>query len=263
MKRFIFKIELTVIIGIGLSIFIIKYAIGTEYIMQLFWNPPSIALVLGGVIAATTIHFPNTQFRQIFSRLIVALSFKSKHKLIEDIDNLVDIATTVQANGMASIMPKIETCTDHFLKLGLTLLYDNVPTKELEILLKDTILYTKKRHLQGISFFHTMAQYSPAFGLFGTVIGLIKLLSDLGDPELFGQSMALAMVTTFYGLFFANFIFSPIAGRLQILSDEENIQKEMLVLGILCISKKERPYLIKEKMQTFLSKKDRKILWKK
>ena len=75
--------------------------------------------------------------------------------------------------------------------------------------------------------------------------------------------MALAMVTTLYGLFFANFIFTPIAGRLQILSDEENIQKEMLVLGISCISKKERPYLIKEKMQTFLSKKDRKILWKK
>jgi chemotaxis protein MotA len=108
-----------------------------------------------------------------------------------------------------------------------------------------------------------MANYSPAFGLLGTVVGLIKLLSNLGDPEQFGHGMALAMVTTFYGLFFANFIFSPIAGRLQTLSDEEHMQKEMITIGLVSIAKNESTYLMKEKLQNFVSKKQRKKLWEK
>ena len=134
---------------------------------------------------------------------------------------------------------------------------------ELYALLKENIFYTKRRHTQGISFFQTMANYAPSFGLLGTVIGLIKLLSNLDSPELFGQGMALAMVTTFYGLFFSNFIFGPIAGRLQTLSDEEHLQKEMITIGLLCISKNESSFLIKEKLQNFISKNARRRLWKK
>ena len=263
MKKSYFGIHLTFVVGIALSLFIIKYSIGIDNIMTLFWEPKSMVLVLGGVIAATQMHFTDTQFHKLFSRLTVVFSMKAQHSLVRDVNYLADISSEIQAKGITAISSDIENCKDPFLKLGLNLLYDNVSADELGDLLKENIFYTKRRHFQGISFFQTMANYSPAFGLLGTVVGLIKLLSNLGDPEQFGHGMALAMVTTFYGLFFANFIFSPIAGRLQTLSDEEHMQKEMITIGLVSIEKNESTYLMKEKLQNFVSKKQRKKLWEK
>ena len=121
----------------------------------------------------------------------------------------------------------------------------------------------KKRHLQSFSFFESLANYAPAFGLLGTVIGLIKLLANLQSPEQLGQGMAIAMVTTFYGLALANLLFLPISGRLRLLSFQEILQKEMLLVGVVSISNNESSYVVKEKMQMFLSKQERKALWKK
>ena len=133
----------------------------------------------------------------------------------------------------------------------------------MEIILLENIKYIQKRHSLGILFFETMGKNSPAFGLFGTVVGLIKLLSDLGSPELFGASMAMAMVTTFYGLFFSYLVFNPIAGRLKILSFEESLHKEMLMVGVLGLANNDQSFVVKEKMALFLTEKERKKLWKK
>ena len=179
-----------------------------------------------------------------------------------DIDHIVYLSNKIQNNGLASISDDINGCQDHFLKIGLQLIYDDVPIEKIRPLLNRNVNYIRQRHQQGIAFFETMSQYAPAFGLFGTVIGLIKLLADLGSPELFGQSMALAMVTTFYGLFFANFIFTPIAGRLKVLSDQESLQKEMLIIGLEGLANNESAYILKEELQLFLSNKERNKIWK-
>ena len=128
--------------------------------------------------------------------------------------------------------------------------------------LRDNIDYMKKRHSQGIRFFEQMAKYAPGFGLLGTLIGLIMMLAQLDDPATLGPSMSVALVTTFYGVLLSNLVFLPLAGRLQISSTEEVLQKEMFLEGVICISKEESGYLIREKMAMLLPEKERKKLQK-
>ena len=256
-------LDITLMIGIILAFALNAYAIGFQYIIELFWNPSSLIIVLGGVIAATHLQFPDTQFKKSISRLRVAFSMKQTQNFLVDIDYISDLSRKIRVQGIDSIQSDIDSQKDHFLKISLQLLVNKVPSHELELILLENIKYIQKRHSLGILFFETMGKNSPAFGLFGTVIGLIKLLADLSSPEMFGQSMALAMVTTFYGLLFAYLVFSPIAGRLKVLSYEESLQKEMLLVGIIALANNDAPYVIKEKMQLFLTDKERKKLWTK
>jgi chemotaxis protein MotA len=120
----------------------------------------------------------------------------------------------------------------------------------------------ESRHDQGIRFFEQLAKYAPGFGLIGTLIGLIIMLSNLDDPQTLGPSMSVALITTFYGCLLSNLLFLPLAGRLRISSNEEIIQKEMLLEGLICISKEESSYMIREKMSMLLPEKERKKLEK-
>lgn len=261
-KKRRFGIDVTLMIGVILAFVLNGYAIGMDYILELFWNPPSLIIVLGGVIAATHLQFPDTQFKKIFSRLRIAFSIKQTQNFIIDINFMSELGKKVRVQGIESIQEDIDQQNDHFLKSSLQLLVDKVSSHDLELILLENIKYIQKRHSLGILFFETMGKYAPAFGLFGTVVGLIKLLSDLSSPELFGQSMAMAMVTTFYGLLLSYLVFNPIAGRLKVLSFEESLQKEMLLVGILALANNDPPYVIKEKMQLFLTDKERRKLWK-
>ena len=262
-RKFNFGIDITLIIGIIGFFTLNLYSIGVEYVLEIFWNPASMAIVLGGVFTAAHIQFPDTQFRKLFSRLKVCFTFKQKHNYINDIDYVSGLSRKIRKTGIESIQPDVDKCKDHFLKISLQLLIDKVTPHDLERILLENIRYIQKRHVLGILFFETMGKYAPGFGLFGTVVGLVKLLSDLSNPEIFGQSMAMAMVTTFYGLLFAYLLFNPIAGRLRVLSYEEAMQKEMLTVGITSLAQGDQPYVIKEKMQLFLTDKERKQLWKK
>ena len=115
MKQNYFGIQTTFIIGVVLSVAIIKYAIGFNNFMVLFWDVRSIIIVLGGVLAATHMHFTDAQFFKFFSRLIVAFSIKAKHNLVQDIDYIVYISTTIQSKGVTSILSDIENCKNPFL----------------------------------------------------------------------------------------------------------------------------------------------------
>ena len=257
-----FVLDVTLVIGIILAFGLNAYAIGLEYIVDLFWNPPSLIIVLGGVTAAAHLQFPDTQFKKVFSRLKVAFSMKQTQNFKLDIEFISELGKKVRVQGIESIQPDVDLQTDHFIKSALQLLVDKITPHDLELILLENIKYIQKRHSLGILFFETAGKYAPAFGLFGTVVGLIKLLADLSSPELFGQSMAMAMVTTFYGLLFSYLVFNPIAGRLKVLSYEESLQKEMLLVGIMALANNDAPYVIKEKMQMFLTDKERRQLWK-
>ena len=112
-----------------------------------------------------------------------------------------------------------------------------------------TIRAIQQRHELAIFFFEQMAKYAPGFGLLGTVVGLIQLLSSLTTPDQFGQGMALALVTTFYGILLANVLFQPMAGRLVVLDQEELRKNEMVLIGVLGMVDREPALLIKEKME--------------
>ena len=181
-----------------------------------------------------------------------------KYNYQKDIDYLTDISKSIRSNGAQSIIGSINNCPDHFLKTGLQLLVDQIQPNELDKILSLNMNYIQKRHLQGIMFFEQMAKYAPAFGLLGTTIGLVQLLANLKDPSIIGQGMSIALVSTFYGILMANFLFAPISGRLRAYSIEELFQKEMLKVGILSVAKNESSVIVQEKMMLFLTQKERK-----
>lgn len=254
--------DITIIIGIVTGTYFLLQAIGMESVLGLFFHPQAMVMVLGGTICASLVHFPWTHFSKLPWLIFVIFSMK-KHNYKKDITFITALSKKIKMQGKTSIKDEIEGISDHFLKTGLQLYVDNVETEELEDILSENIGYMRERHHQGIQIFDQMAKYSPAFGLLGTVVGLVKLLAELQNPEAIGPGMALALVTTFYGLMLANLVFNPMGGRLRVYSQEEQLQKEMLLVGIMAIAKEENSFVVEEKMMLFLTDKERKKKRKK
>jgi hypothetical protein len=124
--------------------------------------------------------------------------------------------------------------------------------------LEKEIIFTRKRHQQVIEVFRSMGTYAPIFGLLGTLLGVVQVLKNITDVKSLGTSMALAVTTTLYGIFFANFIFLPLAGKLESRSEEELLIKEVMIEGILSIQKGDIPLIVSKKLEAFFSQKHRK-----
>jgi len=252
----------TTFIGVIAGVFLLLAAIGVENGMKFFYDKNSLLIVAGGTLAATLVHFPITQIIKMFSRL-KAIFFTKKPVLSRVIDQLVEISTLIKSEGKMELVKELEFIHDPFLKHGVQLIIDKVAKEQIDVLLRNEILATLNRHSQGQDFFETMARYSPGFGLLGTLIGLIMMLSKLDDPETIGPMMGMALVTTFYGVLFSNLVFSPLAGRLEIMSEEEAMIKEMILVGIIAIAGDDAPLIVKEKMLIYLSRSERRKYDKK
>ena len=252
----------TTFIGIIVGVFLLLMAIGLENGIKFFYDKNSVLIVAGGTLAATFVHFPITQIVKMFSRL-KAIFFTKKPVLSRVINQIVDISILIKSEGKMELVKEVEIIQDPFLKHGIQLFVDKVDKEQINVLLRKEIQATLNRHAQGQEFFETMARYSPGFGLLGTLIGLIMMLSKLDDPETIGPMMGLALVTTFYGVLLSNLVFGPLAGRLEILSAEEAMIKEMILVGIIAIAGGDAPLIVKEKMLIYLSRSERKKYDKK
>jgi chemotaxis protein MotA len=246
----------TTFLGVIFGIAILFVSIGVENGMKFFINIPSLYIVLGGTFAATLVNFPITQLFKFFSWMKVIFSMK-KIKPEKVVDKVVEISEMIKVDGKLAVVSEVEKIKYHFLRHGFQLVLDKIEPNELNILLSDEVRAIQKRHDLGITFFETLAAYAPGYGLLGTLIGLIMMLSNLDDPKTIGPNMGIALVTTFYGVLFSNLIFLPLAGRLQILSDEEQMINEMIVVGLKSLSKSDPHIIVKEKMLTYLSASER------
>lgn len=250
--------DLTVIFGVFIGISLLFYSIGIETGIRFFYDVPSIMIVLGGTLGAVLVHFPFNQLKGFFSRLKVIFSFK-RYNYQADIEYLVSLSKKSHSEGRMALSSEISKIEDHFLRHGLQLLVDRVSAEELEVLLQNNLEYMLRRHDIGVRVFEQMAKYAPSFGLLGTLIGLILMLGNLNDPKSLGPNMSVALVTTFYGVILSSLIFLPLAGRLRIASNEEMLQKKMLIQGLLAIARGDTSYLVREKMSMLLPQKERKL----
>ena len=238
-------LDFTIFAGVFIGFFLLIKVAFIDVGIKFFFNLPSLLIVLGGVIGASLIHFPITQCLKTFARLKVAFSLKS-HDYIKDINLLLDIATKAKKKDRKEVYKIIDKVDDHFLKNAIHLYLDRMPIYQLELMLRENIEAISNRHEQGILFFEQMAKYAPSFGLLGTLIGLINLLANMQSPDMIGPNMSLALVTTFYGVLFANLVFKPLAGRLRMLSFEEIIQEEMMLKVIISMANGDSKSFIKE-----------------
>lgn len=251
--------DLSTIIGIFSGISLIVLAILTQGSILIFWSFSSLLIVLGGVISATLINYPLNQVLGVTKVLKVAFKQYSQepHEIIAKI---VKMAERARKEGLLSLENEMEETDDAFLSKGVQLIVDGTDPELVRTILETDIIMIEERHKIGASIFNSMGASAPAFGMIGTLIGLILMLKNLNDPDMLGPGMALALITTFYGALIANLICLPIAGKLKLKSREETLIKEIIIEGILSIQAGENPRIVTEKLKSFLYPQQKNLL---
>ena len=164
---------------------------------------------------------------------------------------IVRLADKAKRQGIDSLETDLPQIGIPFLASGLRLVLDGVPPEIVRSNLIKEIRFARDRHAQVSNVFRSAAAYSPIFGLLGTLVGVVQVLMTLTDPKTIGASMAIAMTATFYGIFSANFLFLPVAGKLNVYSQEEVFLEELIIEGVQCIQQNEVPALTLRKLQSF------------
>ncbi len=227
-----------------------------------YWDTASVFITLGGTIFATMANYSFKSFKTIFKIIPIALK-KDKTDFKQSIQTLINLANIARREGVLALENEAESLNDSFLKKGIILVVDGSDPELVKNILETELDFIEERHEQKQAMLYSMSAYAPAFGMAGTLIGLINMLKELDKPENVGPSMAVALVTTFYGVILANLFFTPLAGRLKEKTAIEVMHKQMLIEGILSIQVGENPRIIEEKLKAFLSDKKQTEISKK
>jgi len=243
--------DLATIIGIasGFTLLIVSILMGGG--ISTFLNVPSLMIVIGGTLAATLINYPLSDFLGVMK--VVRNAFSRKIPSPENtIRRLVEFAEKARRDGLLALEKDVKEVDDVFLRTGMELAIDGMDPDRIETLMTMELTLLSDRHRRGRDMFKQMGKYAPAFGMMGTLIGLIQMLRNVNDPSSIGPGMAVALITTFYGTLVANLICIPIAGKLEAISENEVLVKELVLEGIKSIQSGDNPRLVERKLKTFL-----------
>lgn len=222
-----------------------------------FINVPSMMIVGGGSIAFALIKYPMNAVTGMM-KLVMKAVFLQKFSMQEEIDRFTDFAKIAKREGLLALEQKTQDLKEPFITKALQLLVDGTAADALRAIMETEIDNIRVRHNDGKGVLEAMATAAPAFGMIGTLIGLILMLQELDDPSNIGVGMATALITTFYGVLLANLIFAPLAGKLEGRSRDELIIKEMIMEGVLSLQAGDSPYIITDKLKAFMSRSSRK-----
>lgn len=236
-----------VILGTGVTVGCIL--LGSS--LLLFWNMPSIMIVFGGTIGAAMIAYPLKEFLGVFKTVVKVFVFKIE-KPEDLIQTLVEISNKARKGGLLSIEADINSTEDPYLRSALQMTVDGVKTSDIAAVMQKRMELTAREHKLGYSVLKSMGAYAPAFGMVGTLIGLVQMLASLDDPSSIGPKMAVAMITTFYGALMANLFFIPMSDKLKLRSEEEILNMTLLYEGVVSIREGEHPRLMEDKLNVYL-----------
>jgi chemotaxis protein MotA len=235
------------IIGLGT----VGYVLIRGNSVGLIFNFNAILLVYGGTLGATLLSYPEHIIFQAIKAIRIFLFPGNRPKANGVIRVIMRLAEKARRQGIESLETDIPQIGIPFLANGLRMALDGLPVDILRGNLIKEIRFSRDRHAQIANVFRSMASYAPIFGLLGTLVGVVQVLMTLTDPKTIGTSMAVAMTATFYGIFGANFLFLPVAGKLNVYAQEEVFLEELMIEGILCIQQNEVPALALRKLQAF------------
>jgi chemotaxis protein MotA len=248
--------DLGTIIGLLAGVFCVVYSILISGRLDSFFDVASIFITVGGGICSTLISCRLSDI--INTAKVVMRVFREKTSKSSDIiDMMVKLSEKTRREGLLSIENDLEEMDDPFIKQSLQLVVDGIESETIQDFMDTEIENMQARHGRGIAVFNTMGALFPAWGMIGTLIGLINLLLKLEDPSQIGPSMSVALVTTFYGSVISNFICIPMAGKLKMKSDEEVHLKEMVAEAVISIQAGENPRMLEQKLRIYLSPKER------
>lgn len=250
--------DMSTLAGIIAGIAFIVVGILLDGSLNSYYDLPSIMIVFGGTLAAIMISYPFNRLVN-FTRIIKKLFFTIEEKPQSAISMIIELANIARKEGLLALEEAAYRIDDSFLQKGILLIVDGTDPELVRNILETELNFIEERHQEGQGIFETMASLSPAFGMIGTLIGLINMLRRLDDPSSLGPSMSVALVTTFYGSIMANLFFTPMAVKLKYKSSKEILLKEIMLEGMLSIQAGENPRIIEEKLKAFLPPKDRAI----
>ena len=248
--------DITTVVGLISGVMLVLVAIFMGGGLSMFLKLDAAMITVGGTVAATMMSFSLSDMAGLIKVLMKAFLHKGSN-IPDIITMMLRFALKARREGILSLESEIDESDDEFLTKSLQIAIDGTSPEVMEDMLNTELSYLEKRHQQGQNILKTMGSLAPAFGLIGTLIGLIQMLSKIDDPSSVGPGMAVALLTTFYGALAANLVFIPLAGKLGLYSQAETTAMEMIVEGVCAIAGGENPTAIREKMQAFVSQSKR------
>lgn len=241
------------VLAVGLVIFGILQG---EAGLSIFYDLASIAITVGGSFAAVLITFSSDDIKNMLK--IIKMSFTS-HNIykVDLVDQFKELSRKVRKDGVLSIEQEVTEIEDDFLRRGLELVIDGLEPETIKEILELEMLEIESRYNKGSKIFKVWGTYAPAFGMIGTLIGLIQMLVDMGSPDDIASGMSVALITTFYGALLANIVLNPIGFNIQNKGQKEIDYREMMLSGIMGIQDGESTRVIEEKLVTFLTSEEK------
>lgn len=253
--------DLASIIGLVLCIIMVVFGIvmGAGFgAIGGFIDPTSIIITFGGAFACVLIFYTIPEFVSNLKSFTLVLKVPQMN-VKEMIQKIIDLSNVARKEGLLSLEEAAGDIGDDFLKKGILLVVDGTDPELVRGIMETELICTEARHKEKIGFWDTLGAMGPAWGMIGTLIGLVNMLNDMEDPSAIGPAMAVALLTTLYGSLLANWICAPVAGKLKRNSGEEITMKEIMIEGLLSIQAGENPRVIEEKLKSFLAPKDRAV----
>lgn len=250
---------LGLILGAVMVVFgIISGDLGPSAIFN-FFDLPSVIITIGGSISGVLGAHKIPDFINGLKGFSLAMKAQ-KQDAGEVIKNIIDLSNVARKEGLLALDEASNGVEDPFLKKGLMLVVDGTEPELARGIMETELVCIEQRHKKVIGFWEKWAELGPAWGMIGTLIGLVNMLKNLTDAETIGPNMAVALLTTLYGSLIANWLCNPIASKLKDNNDNEIMLKEVMVEGLLSIQAGENPRVIEEKLKSFLAPKLRETL---
>ncbi len=262
--------DFATIIGLATGVGLVGYAVfGVSQTLpngvMTFADLQSFFIVFGGTIAATAMAFPVKEVLSLYGNLIAV--FKGEKQ--DDANTLREIVELagVARKGTADLEKAVGDIKNFFLKDGVQMIVDGLPEEDIRSIMETRVVNRELREDAEANVFKTMGAFSPAFGMVGTLVGLVAMLFAMGAPAgdggdqdpaaKLGQAMGVALITTFYGALLANLFFLPVAAKLRSRIEKRNITQNMIIDGVVMLKVKKHPILVREFLNSYLAPRDR------
>ena len=244
--------DIATVVGLVLGFGMIMASIVIDTPITVFIDIASVLIVVGGTFACSLVNFPLQTVMGAVGVVKHAFFTKAVSPL-DTVSTLVSFAERARREGILALEGQMDEIDDEFIKSGLRLAVDGVEPELIKDILQTELAFIEDRHRTGQSLFSYMGATTPAMGMLGTLIGLVKMLQNLSDPGSIGPAMAVALLTTFYGSLLANLVMIPLEGKLKSRSAEEILIKEVAIEGVMSIQSGDNPRILEQKLLAFLS----------
>jgi chemotaxis protein MotA len=245
--------DITTAVGTLLGFSLVLFAMSSgDGGLLLFLDVPSLFIVLGGTTAVTLVNFPLGVVKGIVKVILRTFFFKLASPSHE-IERIVEYANLARKEGLLALESKLQEVHDPFFAKGVQLVIDGFPGETVRDIMELEAEWQRQRHVTGKKMLDALGSFAPAFGMIGTLVGLVQMLQNLSDPSKIGGGMATALLTTLYGAMAANMLFIPLAGKLEMRANEEALLRELMIEGIVSVQSGDGPQLIKERLKSFVA----------